>query len=384
MSNSNVRYPFLDLRKADAHLHGRLAEAAARVISSGRYIGGKEVERLEERMCVLTGAASAAGTGNGLDALRLALRACVIEGLLKEGDEVVVPANTYIASVLAVTDAGLVPKLVDPDESTMCLSGEGVRKALSPKVKAIMPVHLYGRVAWDATMADLAREHDLLVIEDAAQSIGAATPLGGMFHSGTAGAIGHIGAISFYPTKNVGAIGDAGMILTNIPQVAVTARALANYGSDRRYHNIYRGFNSRLDPIQAAIIGVRLEELEEICREREAIARIYSRSISNPHVKLPALTTSPRESVWHQYVIRTPHRDALREYLIGRGVQTDIHYAVPPHLQPCYIGIRHTPLPVTERLASEVLSLPVTPGSTSRDDARQISEIINEFNPKDE
>lgn len=381
MGNSELRYPFLNLKAADREMAAALKEAAARVIDSGRYIGGPEVEEFEAALAEKVQAKAAVGTGNGLDALRLGLRACIAEGRLKEGDEVMVPANTYIASVLAITDAGLTPLLVDPDEETMVMSGATVERNITPRTRAIMPVHLYGRTAWDARMREIAIERGLTVIEDAAQAIGAMAETEGLFGSRHAGALGHIGAFSFYPTKNVGAIGDGGAATTHDSQLAATIRALANYGSDRRYHNIMEGFNSRLDPIQAAMLKVKLAEEPRLAAERFAIATAYDNNISNPHVRRPLMTRRATDCVWHQYVVRCNRRDELREYLRQHGVGTDIHYAVPPHLQPCYAALSHGPLPLTERMADEVVSLPVTPGSTTVADAVEISRIINSFRP---
>lgn len=374
-----MKYPLCDLKKANNRFAPQLREAATRVIDSGRYIGGAEVELLESDIRLLTSTATAIGVGNGLDALRLALRACILAGRLNEGDGVIVAANTYIASVLAISDAGLKPVLVDPDEETMCLNGEAVRRNLTPEVKVIMPVHLYGRVAWDNEMVQIARQHNLLVIEDVAQAIGAKSPADGLFDSHTAGGLGHIGALSFYPTKNVGALGDAGMVVTNLPDIARIVRALANYGSDHRYHNIYKGFNSRLDPMQAAMLRVKLAHEEELTAERFALAMAYRNTINNPAVKLPLMSSRVTDCVWHQYVIRCRERERLREFLSTRGVETDIHYPTAVHHQPCYSELSHLHLPISDKLAEEILSLPITPGCTSVREAAEIGRIINEF-----
>lgn len=375
------RYPFLDLGRVNRPFMSELQQAALRVVRSGRYIGGDEVALLEAELAALHEAPFAVAVANGLDALRLSLRAAVITGRLHEGDKVIVPANTYIASVLAITDAGLTPLLVDPDEHTMCLTGEIVSRHITPEVKAIMPVHLYGRVAWDPLMAETAKKHRLWIIEDGAQSIGATATTPGLYGSRRSAALGHAGALSFYPTKNVGALGDAGAVITHDPELAHTVRALANYGSDRRYHNILQGFNSRLDPIQAAMLRVKLQYLESINADRFALATAYHNTIDNQLVTKPVMSASVTDCVWHQYVIGCERRDELRAYLADHGVETDIHYAVPPHMQPCYRDLSHGPLPVTERLAGRIISLPIAPGCTSVSDAAAISQIINQFNP---
>ncbi len=376
---NKAKYPFLDLGLVNAVYADRIKEAVCRVIDSGRYIGGEENSTFERKMSELTEADCIVGTSNGLDALRLSIMALIISGRLHRGDKVMVAANTYIASILAITDAGLTPQLVDPDDDSMLLTGDIVRQNITADTKAIMPVHLYGRVAWDESMGLIAQERNLIVIEDAAQSIGAKAHVKGLFRSSRAGALGHIGAFSFYPTKNIGALGDAGAIATHDPELADICRALANYGSDRRYHNFYRGYNCRLDPMQAAILSVKLDYCANETQERFARAVAYENTISNPLIRKPSISRMPTDSVWHQYVIRCPRRDELQEFLARHGVQTDIHYAVPPHMQPCYSTLPHRPLPITEQIASEVLSLPITPACTSVKDASDIGRIINQF-----
>lgn len=371
-------YPFLDLAKVNEPYMPRLIEAAERVVRSGRYVGGEEVADFEAETARYLGAPYVIGVSNGLDALRLSLRAWVETGRLREGDEIIVPANTYVASVLAVTDAGLVPVLTDPDVTTMNLSAAGIRTALTPRTKAVMPVHLYGRVAWDDEMASIVADNGLLVLEDCAQAFGARSVTAGLYGSVMAGALGHAGALSFYPTKNIGALGDAGAVVTHDEELAHTVRALANYGSDRRYHNIYRGFNCRLDPIQAAMLRVKIPSTDAENADRFERALAYHRTISRHDVVTPLMSAAVTDCVWHQYVIRVldGKRDRMKQLLAEKGVQTDIHYAVPPHLQPCYAELPHTRLDVTERLTSEVLSLPIATG-TSVTDAVEIAEIIN-------
>ncbi len=371
------RYPFLDLAVCNAPYINEIREAAISVIDSGRYIGGGEVAALERELCALTGAPYAVGVSNGLDALRLIFKAYIELGRLRPGDDVIVPANTYIASVLAVTDNGLNPVFVEPDPDTLNLDSGRVEAGITPRTRAVMPVHLYGRACWDATLAEVARSHDLIVVEDNAQAIGAEAEAEGLFGGRSTGALGHAAAFSFYPTKNIGALGDAGAVTTFDERLAHTVRALSNYGSDRRYHNIYAGYNCRLDPIQAAMIRVKLRHIDDETEHRRKIAGIYSREITNPKVTVPSADGQPG-SVWHQYVVRVDDRDDFRAYLLDHGVETDVHYAVPPHLQPCYSGYASLDLPVTCRLADTVVSLPIS-RCTTESDAREIAAIINAY-----
>ena len=373
-----MRYPFLNLADANRPYMEDMAEAAARVIRSGRYVGGAENEAFEKCLAEMTGTRFAIGVSNGLDALRLILRAYVELGEMNPGDEVIVPANTYIASVLAITDAGLTPVLVDADITTMNIDMSRIEQAVTTRTRAIMTVHLYGRVAWDRRMVEIARKYSLKIIEDCAQAIGARATVAGLNGGIYAGALGDAGAFSFYPTKNIGAAGDAGAVTTDDERLAATVRALANYGSDRRYHNIYCGYNCRLDPIQAAMLMVKLPHTANENADRFARALAYARTIRHPNVITPLLSQQVTDNVWHQYVIRVTdgRRDEMKAQLEAAGVATDIHYAVPPHRQPCYASLHHDNLPVTELLASEILSLPIGP-STSVKDAAEIGEIIN-------
>lgn len=381
MSGQPIKYPFLDLGTANESYMAAMREAAMRVINSGRYIGGEEVEAFNREMAAMCDAPHAIGVSNGLDALRLIFEGYKVLGKLSVGDEIIVPANTYIATILAISHAGLTPVLVDPDQRTMNLSVEGIQRGLSQRTRGIVAVHLFGRVCWDNDIARICRANDLLVIEDAAQAIGARAATEGLFRSRAAGAIGHAGAFSFYPTKNVGALGDAGAVVTHDEALADAVKALANYGSDRRYHNIYAGFNCRLDPIQAAMLRVKLPDTDKVNAERFARAVAYDRHISHPAVIKPLMPATPTQCVWHQYVVRISdgRRDDFREYLRKNGVETDIHYPTPPHLQPCYAAETvHAPLPLTERLAKEMVSLPIG-ASTSETDAREIATIINNY-----
>lgn len=373
---AELRYPFLDLGTAGAALRDECRAAALRVIDSGRYVGGVETERFEQHLAEYIGTPYAVGCANGLDALRLIFRAYIELGRLAPGDEVIVPANTYIASLLGVSDNGLIPVPVEPREDTMNLDPSLIEAAITPRTRAVMAVHLYGRTCHDRILAETCSRHGLLLVEDNAQAIGAVSAIDGR----RTGSLGDAAAFSFYPTKNIGAMGDAGAVTTANADVARTVRALANYGSDRRYHNIYRGLNSRLDPIQAAILDVRLTHIAEESAHRAAVAAVYDTAITNPDVTLP-LYSAAGDMVWHQYVVRVKDRDGFREYLAELGVGTDVHYAVPPHRQPCYADtLGHLSLPITERLADEVVSLPVS-RCTTVGDALDIAAIINDYKP---
>ena len=311
-----MRYPFLDLAKVNEPYRDELVSAVTRVIDSGRYVGGGEITAFENELADMLRVRHVIAVSNGLDALRLILRAWVCRGIISPGDEVIVPANTYIASVLAITDAGLTPVLVDADESTMNINTALIENAITSRTRAIMTVHLYGRVAWDETIADIARRYNLKVIEDVAQAIGARAVVNGLYDSDRAGALGDAGAFSFYPTKNIGALGDAGAIATHDPELAMTVRALANYGSDRRYHNIYAGFNCRMDPIQAAMLRVKLSHTDDENADRFARALAYHRTIDHPAIITPRMSASVVDNVWHQYVIRVTGNH--RKEFIGR------------------------------------------------------------------
>ena len=370
-------YPFLDLALSNAPYMDELKAAACEVIERGRYLHSTQTELLEQEIAELCQAKHCVTVSNGLDALRLILRAYKEMGRLGDGEEVIVPANTYVASVLAVSDNGLTPVLCEPDERTMNLDSTMLERLITPRTRAIMPVHLYGTPCWDTTLMQVARDHNLLIIEDNAQAIGALSNIAGLNGTFVTGGLGDCAGISFYPTKNLGALGDGGAVVTNDDTLAATVRALANYGSDRRYHNLYKGLNCRLDEIQAAMLRVKLKYLDHENGTRAAVARAYNESISHPHIITPLIDDDTKQT-WHQYVIRVEDRDAFRAYMASNGVGTDIHYATPPHLQPCYQDLEHVALPVTERLAAEVVSLPIA-HPISPDDARAIADIINRF-----
>lgn len=377
------KIPFCDLAKLHRPMMAEIEQALLRVARSGHYIGGTEVSDFEEKLCRLTGAGYAVGTGNGLDALKLVMRGWVETGRLRHGDGVIVAANTYIASLMAIEDAGLVPVPVDPDENTMLLGAEGIKKCHDKRVKAVMPVHLYGRADWDAEMAAVISDRGLLVVEDNAQAIGAMAPIAGLNgrHRAT-GCLGDAGALSFYPTKNVGAIGDAGAVLTDDADLAGAVRALSNYGSDRRYHNIYAGgCNSRLDPLQAAVLSVKLDYFGQITERRRKVAMLYDSLIDNPKVEKPQMPDVAESHVWHQYVVRVADRASFRQHMEERGIGTDVHYAVPPHRQPCYAGRQWTSgdFAITDRIADSVVSLPIA--TVTDEEAAIVAETVNDWHP---
>ena len=364
-------YIFLDLETVNKPFEKEIGEAVRRVIASGRYIGGPEVAEFERRLAESCGAPFCVGTGNGLDALRLIIRAYIELGEMAPGDEIIVPSNTYIATVLAITDNGLIPVFAEPDPRTMNLDTSRLSEYLSPRTHAIMTVHLYGRTCFDSAMLDFARSYSLKIIEDNAQAIGATTADG----SRITGSLGDAAAFSFYPTKNIGALGDAGAVTTSDPRLADAVRAIANYGSDRQYHNIYRGLNSRLDPIQAAILSVKLPYLDRENGLRSEIAAVYEQEIKNPCVIKPLFDNS---SVWHQYVVQVEDRENFRRYLADNSVETAVHYPLAPFDQPCYASVYKPDCPIARKLAESVVSLPVS-RCTSVDDACHIADIINTY-----
>jgi dTDP-4-amino-4,6-dideoxygalactose transaminase len=365
-----IEVPFLDLRAVNARLREPLIEAATRVIDSGCYIGGAECAAFERAFAEYCGVRHVIGVANGLDALVLVLRAWKELGLLDDGDEVLVPSNTYIATVLAVSENGLVPVPVEPDPASFNLDASRIAAALTPRTRAILPVHLYGRIANMPAIRAIAVEHGLLVLEDCAQSHGAA--IDGQ-RCGTFGA----GAFSFYPGKNLGALGDAGAVTANDDTLAETVRTIANYGSQKKYHNQLRGVNSRLDPLQAALLAVKLPLVDADARERQAVAARYLAEIGNPAVALPD-PGGAGEHVWHCFVIRCRNRGLAQRFLAERGIGTLVHYPIPPHRQQAYAGtpLAAYDLPIAEGMADDVLSLPLWPGMADA----QVCAVIEAVN----
>jgi dTDP-4-amino-4,6-dideoxygalactose transaminase len=351
-----MNVPFLDLKAINARHAAELKAAAARVIDSGWYVLGEEVKAFEAEFTAWTGSPHCVGTSDGLSALILALRGWKELGLLKDGDAVAVPANTYIASILAITENRLRPVLVEPDEDTFNLGAVKLAAALTPDVKAVLAVHLYGQLADMAAIAQLCRERGLLLLEDAAQAHGA--QIDGI----KAGAWGDAAAFSFYPTKNLGAIGDAGALTCKDARLAEMVRALRNYGSHEKYKNLVQGPNDRLDELQAAFLRVKLPHLDADNAHRRAIALRYRNEIKNPAVRLPSVRADEDSHVWHLFVVRVPDRAAFQQRLLDRGVHTAIHYPIAPHHQQAYAKeLGHLSFPLTEAIHREVVSLPIGP-----------------------
>lgn len=354
--------PFLDLKSINAQYRQDLVDAVTRVIDSGWYIQGTELKAFETEFANYCGTEHCIGVANGLDALILTLRAWKELGKLKEGDEVIVPANTYIASILAITENRLKPVLVEPDEHTYNLCPVKTAAAITSNTKAILAVHLYGQLAPMPELMDLANQHGLLVLEDSAQAHGAA------INGKKAGNWGHASGFSFYPGKNLGALGDAGAVTTNDDELATTIRALGNYGSHKKYENLYQGVNSRLDELQAAMLRLKLEHLGSEITRRKEIALAYAKGITHPALSQPisahSTMTSLENHVFHLYVVRTANREALQRHLADSGVQTLIHYPKPPHQQQAYTQWKERSYPLTEVIHQQVLSLPINPVMT--------------------
>ena len=376
-----MEIPFLSLRDVTA-LHGAEIEAAlARVARSGRYLLGEEVARFERQYAAFVGTQHAIGCANGLDALTLIFRAYREMGILQAGDEVIVPANTYIATLLAITENNLVPVPVEPHPHTLLLDDSLLQAALTPKTRAVALVHLYGRNAYTDHIGALCRHHNLKLVEDCAQSHGCRHADGRM-----TGSLGHAAGHSFYPGKNLGALGDGGAVTTNDPELAATLRALANYGSQQKYVFKYAGRNSRLDELQAAVLQVKLRHLAQDNAHRAAVASHYYDHLRHPLVSLPTRLPNA-QNAYHLFPILVDgegQRDRLRDHLLRHGVGTLCHYPIPPHLQECYAQAAwNTPrrrLPVTERLAREELSLPMGP-ALSLEQAEEVTRLVNSFQP---
>lgn len=362
---------FLDLKSINSQYQQELKDACARVIDSGWYILGNELSQFEAEFSNYCGTKHAVGVANGLDALILTIRAWKELGKLKTGDEVIIQANTYIASVLAITENDLIPVLVEPDPSTYNLDPKIVRNAINSKTKLILPVHLYGQISPMPEIMEIAAEFDLLVLEDCAQAHGAE------INGKRAGDWGDAASFSFYPGKNLGSLGDAGAITTNDDELEQALRALRNYGSHKKYENLYQGLNSRLDEIQAAMLRVKLQHIESETERRREIASRYCKEIKNKEIVLPEWNDI-NNHVFHLFVVRTKDRNRLAEYLEDNGIQTAIHYPTPPHKQKAYSEIYDFSLPLTEEIHNEVLSIPIYSTLTD-DDVSYIIDLINGY-----
>lgn len=363
---------FLDLQQINLAHQQEIEEKLLQTFRSGWYLLGNEVKTFEEQLADYTGAKHAIGVANGLDALRLILRGYIEMGVMKKGDEILVPANTYIASILAISDNGLVPVLVEPDLNSYNIDVDQLEEKITSKTKGILIVHLYGRVIFSEKLKEIAAKHQLKIVEDNAQAIGAE------WNGIKTGNLGDAAGFSFYPGKNLGALGDAGGITTNDEELAKTIRALANYGSNQKYVNIYQGLNSRLDEIQAAVLGVKLKYIDAENSRRKEIAKRYIAEIQNPNIILPENPANEAEHVWHLFVIRAQSREQLQNYLTENGVQTLIHYPIPPHKQEAYKEWNNLSFPITKQIHDEVLSLPISP-VISDEEVKEIIKVINNY-----
>ncbi len=370
---------FLNIQEINAQYSNELINAATAVIRSGRYLFGEKLSQFEQNLATYIGTKHAIGVGNGLDALRLILKAYLALEIFKKGDEIIVPANTYIATILAITDNKLKPIFIEPDINTYNLDSSLIEEHITKRTKAIMPVHLYGQVCWNEKIERIAKKHKLKIIEDNAQAIGAE------WKKKKTGNLGDAAGFSFYPGKNLGALGDAGAVTTNDKQLAETIRAISNYGSKKKYINEYQGLNTRMDEIQASFLSIKLKYLDIENQYRREIAHVYFENIKHPKIFLPNVDKntilSNKSHVWHLFVIRNSERNVLQKYLYDMGVETLIHYPIPPHKQAAYKQWNNDNYSITELIHNEVLSLPIDP-TMKCNDIKTVSKLINSFNIK--
>lgn len=363
---------FLDLQKINAQYSDELKQTACEVIDSGWYLLGEKTKLFEQNLARYLGVKHAIAVGNGLDALRLILKAYIEMGIMTEGDEIIVPANTYIATILAITDNRLQPVFVEPDISTYNIDISLIEQHITPRTRAIMIVHLYGQICWSDDLENMARKHNLKIIEDNAQAIGA------VWKGKHTGNLGDAAGLSFYPGKNLGALGDSGAVSTNDDQLAAMVRALGNYGSSQKYINEYQGLNSRMDEIQAAFLNIKLKCIDAENQCRQEIAHFYCSNIKHPDIVVPAVSVDKLSHVWHLFVVRCKQRDKLQKFLTDNAIQTLIHYPVPPHKQLAYKEWNNLNLPITEQIHNEVLSLPISP-VLGNEEVKRVVSIINSF-----
>ena len=357
--------PFLDFKDLNAPYKKKLMNAISAVIDSGWYILGPHVAKFEKEFSEYCGVKHTIGTGNGLDALTLIFRGYKELGILKEGDEIILPANTYIASILSITENRLKPILIEPNINTYNIDVNLLEKYITKKTKAILVVHLYGQIGYSDAMQKVAKKHGLKIIEDCAQAHGA------VYKGRKTGNLGDAAGFSFYPSKNLGGLGDGGAVTTNDLKLADMIRALRNYGSHKKYYNEYQGVNSRLDELQAAVLSVKLQYLDKENKKRREIAKTYLSKIKNPKLALPQ--PSDLSHVWHLFVIRTKNRDAFRQHLRDCGIDSVVHYPLPPHKQEAYKLWNKRHYPITEEIHNTVNSLPLHPAMTKAHVAKVIS-----------
>ncbi len=362
---------FLDLKKINAQYRQEFKEAALRVIDSGSYLLGRELEDFENNYASFCGVSQCIGVANGLDALRLIFKAYIEIGILNIGDEIIVPANTYIASVLAITDNNLKPVFVEPNEASYNLDSNKIERYITKRTKAILAVHLYGQISINNKILQICNKYNLKLIEDAAQSHGA------HWNNKISGSIGDVAAHSFYPGKNLGALGDGGAVTTRDVELSRVIRYLRNYGSEIKYKNRYKGLNSRLDEIQAAFLNIKLKYIEKeiVCRQK--VANQYLIKINNPKIILPKVMNENKH-VWHLFVIRIKERKKFIEYLNKQDIQTLIHYPIPVHKQVAYKEFNKISLPLTEKIQREILSLPISPVMSSNS-VNQLVKALNNY-----
>lgn len=363
---------FLDLQKINLQYQTEIESRLLETFRSGWYLLGNEVKNFEANLATYNNSPHAIGVANGLDALRLILKAYLELGQFKVSDEIIVPANTYIASILAITDNRLKPVFAEPKAETFNLDLDKIEALITPKTKAIMVVHLCGQVCWSKELEALAQKHNLKIIEDNAQAIGAE------WQGIKSGSLGDAAGFSFYPGKNLGALGDGGAVTCKDDLLAKTIRALANYGSDEKYVNKYQGLNSRLDEIQASVLDVKLKYLDADNDKRRKVAEAYVAGIKNKKIILPTLPADPKEHVYHLFIIKTSKRDQLQKYLTENEIQTIIHYPIPPHKQKAYKYYNHLSFPITEKIHDEVLSLPISP-VMEEDEIQKVIEVLNKY-----
>lgn len=360
---------FLDLQKVTAKYTDEIHEAVRRVVDSGWYLQGHENENFEKHYSEYIGTKYTVGVANGLDALIWILRGYIELGIMRSGDEIIVPANTYIATILAITENGLKPVLVEPDINTYQIDDRLIEKTVTPRTKAVMIVHLYGCCAYTEKIGEICKKYNLKLLEDNAQAHGC------LYNGRRTGSLGDAAAHSFYPGKNLGALGDAGAVTTSDKELADTIRALANYGSIKKYVFKYVGRNSRLDEIQAAVLDVKLRHLDEDNAVRKQNARYYIEHIKHPDIILPKVENWDSH-VFHIFPIRTSRRDELQKYLTENGIQTNIHYPIPPHKQECYKEWNDLSFPITEKIHREELSLPMSPVMIA-DELVKVADVLN-------
>lgn len=358
---------FLDLEKINNRFRNEIDQRIKNILDCGWYLQGKENEEFSKNFAAYCGTKYALGVANGLDALNLIIKAYGF-GV---GDEIIVPANTFIASILAISENGCHPVLVEPDINTYCIDPDLIERAITNRTKAIMVVHLYGQAVQMEKILEIAKKYNLKVIEDAAQAHGA------YYQGKRVGNLGDAAAFSFYPGKNLGAMGDAGGITTNDKELYEKVKAIANYGSDYKYHHIYKGVNSRLDEIQAAVLDIKLKYLDQDNARRREIAKYYRDNIKNPKITLPQAYDEDAH-VWHVFVVRCEDRESLQKHMEANGVQTNIHYPTAPHKQGAYKELEEVCMPITEQIHKEVMSLPISPVMTN-EEIKKVVEILNEW-----